>query len=426
MGNWHSELRIGFCFILVTITLMFCMNAWSFEPVQRRKDQFGKDFSYFIYPIAGDIPGLGKAAGLGATILNIKETDLDFTGFNVDGDFSASGYTFLDYHLLKNRVTVDFGVYDFDVAPTVYNRGIDSSKDEYFLPRVEGEYIQGQVTLTFDQRRYETYIRIADGSEQTSTITENDGVVHAANDTSKRDQRLLSLGAIYDNTDDRLDPRTGFRVEFELKKPAEADPLMSRFFLTDYNLTGYLPLRRWDTLAFNAFFSDAHVTHESETNADVLLAERVFDCTLSEEPEKCQLSAERRVEQIIDHNRHGTATSLGGTQRLRSFSNYRYYAGSSFSYGMEYRWNLTDEHVPFNIYVAKGIRTGFQLAFFAEQGSVAEHAEDLLDNLKTSYGMGFRLVLSGVIIRADIANGSEGEEFILFINYPWSMFSVDG
>jgi hypothetical protein len=34
-------------------------------------------------------------------------------------------------------------------------------------------------------------------------------------------------------------------------------------------------------------------------------------------------------------------------------------------------------------------------------------------------------VLSGVAIRADLANGSEGTEFILFINYPWSMFSVD-
>jgi hypothetical protein len=30
-----------------------------------------------------------------------------------------------------------------------------------------------------------------------------------------------------------------------------------------------------------------------------------------------------------------------------------------------------------------------------------------------------------VVIRADYAAGDEGREFILFINYPWSMFSVD-
>jgi len=41
------------------------------------------------------------------------------------------------------------------------------------------------------------------------------------------------------------------------------------------------------------------------------------------------------------------------------------------------------------------------------------------------YGVGARLILSGVIIRLDIANGSEGATSQLFITYPWSMFSVD-
>jgi len=39
--------------------------------------------------------------------------------------------------------------------------------------------------------------------------------------------------------------------------------------------------------------------------------------------------------------------------------------------------------------------------------------------------VGARLILSGVIIRLDIANGSEGATSQLFITYPWSMFSVD-
>jgi hypothetical protein len=42
-----------------------------------------------------------------------------------------------------------------------------------------------------------------------------------------------------------------------------------------------------------------------------------------------------------------------------------------------------------------------------------------------SYGVGARLILSGVTIRLDVANGSEGATSQLFITYPWSMFSVD-
>lgn len=409
--------------IVGMLSLIRVGDAGAFDQVERRRDQFGKDFSYFIYPIAGDIPGLGSAAGLGATILNIKETDLDFTGFNISGDFSASGYTFLDYHVLKNRLTLDMGLYDFDVSPTIYNRGIHSSKDEYFLPSVKGEYLQGQMTLTFDQRRFETYLRLADGAEQVSKITDSEGQVQAADDTSKHDSRLLSLGAIYDNTDDRLDPRQGLRMELELKKPALSDPLMSRYYISDYNLSAYFPMRRWDTWAFNAFLSDAHVTQEGLMDEVLLAQQRGLNCDVADQA--CLASESRRVSQLLAQNRYGTATSLGGTQRLRSFSNYRFYAGSALFYGMEYRWNLTDEHRPFDFYVAKGVRTGLQLAFFAEKGTVAEHTSDLFENMKTSYGVGFRLVLTGIVIRADFATGTEGSEFILFINYPWSMFSVD-
>jgi hypothetical protein len=92
---------------------------------------------------------------------------------------------------------------------------------------------------------------------------------------------------------------------------------------------------------------------------------------------------------------------------------------------MEYRLNLTDEHTPFNIIIAKGIRTGIQLAFFAEQGTVFDSWSEQWKNMKTSYGTGLRIVLSGVIIRVDASYGREGSAFLIFINYPWSMFSVD-
>lgn len=414
--------------ITLVMSSTFCQIAQAFEWETRRRDQFGTDFSYFIYPIAGDIPGLGAAGGIGATVLNINHTDLDFTGFKISGDFDASGYTFLDYHILKDRLILDLGYYDYKVAPQVFKRGINSSKDDYILPEAEGEYVLGQLTLSFMQRQFETYLRYGSGRQRLLQVLDKDGNEFAAIDTSQRTGYRLSVGAILDNTDDRLDPRRGYRFEVSANQDSNNDSLRSDFYVTDYNLTTYFPFRRYDTLAFNLFRSDAHVTHRVDADFNTLRAERGLGCaSLPPGPDydRCIQTETDHINQLIETNKYGTARSLGGTQRMRSFANNRFYAGHSIFYGVEYRLNLTDERTPFNIYVAKGIRTGMQLAFFAEQGSVSDQVGNLFDTMKTSYGMGFRLVLSGVIIRADYSTGDEGSEFILFINYPWSMFSVD-
>ena len=61
------------------------------EVVERRKDQFGRDFAYYVFPIAGEIPGMGKATGLGVTVSNMGGGDTDFTGYYVRGDIKATG-----------------------------------------------------------------------------------------------------------------------------------------------------------------------------------------------------------------------------------------------------------------------------------------------------------------------------------------------
>lgn len=420
--------KIKFLLLICLTGIGVIENAFAFDWQERRRDQFGRDFSYFVYPIAGDIPGLGSAAGIGATVLNINDSDLDFTGFNVQGDFDAAGYTFLDYHIIKNRLILDAGYYNFKVAPVQYTRGIDSSDDDYVLPKVEGKYFMAQLTLSFFQRQAEAYIRTRNGRQRLLQVLDESGNEFTAVDTSKRSVADYTLGVTLDNTDDRLDPRSGYRVEASLTGYKDTDSLSSDFFVADYNLTGYLPFRRWDTLVFNVFASRAHLRHRVDADFATLQQERGLGCNdLPPGPERdnCLATEADFINEQLAYNEYGAATALGGTQRLRSFANGRFYAGQSFFYGVEYRLNLTDERVPFNWYVAKGIRTGIQLALFAEQGSVADHTHNLFDTLKTSVGVGVRLVLTGVIIRADYATGNEGSEFILFINYPWSMFSVD-
>lgn len=78
------------------ILLMLISSASIAEVVERRKDQFGRDFSYYVYPIVGEIPGLGKAGWFGASVLNMGGSDADFTGYYVRGDFNATGAALLD------------------------------------------------------------------------------------------------------------------------------------------------------------------------------------------------------------------------------------------------------------------------------------------------------------------------------------------
>jgi hypothetical protein len=413
---------------VIALTLIIIFMSVGNAAVERRRDQFGKDFGYYIYPIAGEIPGLGTAAGVGASVLNIADTDADFTGYYIDGDFRAKGAALLDYHVMPKRLIFDVGYNDYLVAPIVYGRGIHSSPDDVIYPKAEGHYLLGQLTLTFDQRRYEAFARLLSGRERLHQILDKDGSAFEGVDTDWHSHQPISLGATMDLTDDRLDPRQGMRAEFSSRLPSNNDADQSEYFVNDLNLTGYIPFRRWDTLALNLFYSRAVVTRKGETDFTTLQQTSGLNCNQYPpgiERDDCIATEKKHLDNLIANNRYGTASPLGGTQRLRSFDNYRYYAAQALSYGIEYRWNLTDEHTPFNIYIAKGIRTGIQMAAFWERGMVAERSSDLFDDYRTSYGIGFRLILSGVVIRFDVADGDEGTQTQLFITYPWSMFSVD-
>jgi outer membrane protein assembly factor BamA len=421
-------MHIGVRSFLGCLLLTLLGNSGYAEPVERRKDQFGKDFAYYLYPIAGEIPGMGTAAGVGASVSNMGDSDTDFTGYYVRGDIKATGAALLDYHIVPQRLIVDVGYNDYKVASTSYNRGIDSSPDDLIRPKVEGDYLIGQMTLTFDERRYELFLRALSGRNRLIEVLDRNNQAFAGVDTSWKKGNYYSFGGSLDLTDDRLDPRSGMRFEFSSRLPSSNRADESEYYVNDYNFSGYAPMRRWDTLAFNLFYSRAHVTRQGLTDTTLLQQRYGLNCTqypIGPNRDACQATEAKLLAGKLANNIYGTASPLGGTQRLRSYDNWRYYAGQSLFYGVEYRWNLTDERTPFNIYLAKGVRTGIQLAAFWERGMVADEFGQLFKNGRESYGIGARMILSGVIIRFDLANGREGVQSQLFITYPWSMFSVD-
>jgi hypothetical protein len=189
----------------------------------------------------------------------------------------------------------------------------------------------------------------------------------------------------------------------------------------DYNTTAYIPIGRRSTWAFNFLRSDAVVRREGETNKDELEKLLGIDCETIGDTDKRQLCNDV-IDNQIAANRYGTATSLGGFSRLRSYPQGRYKGAHTVFYGTELRWNLTDEATPFDIFIMKDIRTAVQVSLFYELGSTADLRSEVGDVMRDSYGAGFRMVTaSGVVFRADLAFGREGFAPEIFIGYPWEI-----
>ena len=264
MNHHHQRayIKVGLWLLLLVLPAWIAARA---EPPERRRDQFGTEFGYYIYPIGGDIPGLGSAQGLGATVLNIGDSDTDFTSFAIDGDFSARGGAFLDIHLIEKRLLLDVGAYDYKVAPLAYRRGMRTTKDDYLLPEAEGQYAIGQLTWTYTERRYEGYYRLFVGDNRLLSVRDSQGTIFSSVDTATHRALVHSIGFSLDRTDDRLDPRQGIRHELSVMIPNIDDPNRSDFFTTDYNFTAYKPFRKQDTLALNLFYSKAVVTNRAST-----------------------------------------------------------------------------------------------------------------------------------------------------------------
>ncbi len=412
---------------LFLFLFFLCLAQAALGFFDRRKDPFAYRWGYYIYPIVQDVPGLGQVSGVGMNLVDIGNTDLDFGGFNVSGEFRARGGYFLNQHLIPHHLVVDWGAFDYSVATTLYDRGIDSSKDQFFLPEVQGKGWQGQLTFMFLDRQIEGFQRVRQETYKVIQVYDQDGRPFTNFDNGDLDFKNKELGFKLDFTDDRLDPRQGIRLEWLQKTPENSDPWISDFVVLDQNATLYLPLGEYSTWTFNGYRSQARVTRQAETDPTKLKTVLGLGCAALQDALSriyCRATQDKRVAERIALNNYGRATPMGGTQRLRAFPNARFAAGNDEFYGTELRYNLNEESTPINWGLIKGVRNNFQLALFYERGTVWDgNGNERL--WRHSYGVGFRLIFEGVTLRADWAKGEEGGQSQIFIDYPWGLFAID-
>ncbi len=393
---------------------------------ERRKEQFQTSFGYALFPYPYSIPGLGSGLGLVGGALNINNTYTDVYGIAFTGDVEGVAGGVADIHLIPRTLVLDLGYSALSKATfkSYAARGMDTDKEDYRLIEIgNSENYGGRLTGTFLERRFEVYGGWYQTASQLKSIRDKDSNIILQSQGAERAQRTATVvGTRLDFTDDYGDPRRGVRLDISrsANPPASSGP---DYAVMDYNLTGYLPIGSRNTWVFNHLRSDALVSKQGVTDSATIQQQQGINCANPALTPQQQQYCVDVVNNIIAANTYGTATSLGGLSRLRSFSQGRFSGAHTQFYGTEFRWNLTDEATPFDIFVMKDIRTSLQVAVFYEIGSTADLLQDVGKTWRNSYGAGLRMVTaSGVVFRADIANGQDGVASEIFIGYPWEIF----
>ena len=408
--------------ILFTLLFIVSLNSLAFDiNPERRKEQNPTVPAYFLVPLPYSKPGIGSGLLLLGNVANVGGSTADLNILQVTGDAGGTFFHGEEVPLISDWLSLEFNYQDITRAD-VNNysiRGMNGShKDDFNILEI-GFVKQLDTTLIFNffDKKLNFYYAHVDGDYRLDAIKDNNGnLVETLNFESSNKEDSFSVEL--DSTDDYLDPRNGLRfgVTFQDHTPADANDV--DFYTLGFNALAYFPIGKRDTLVVNFHRSDAHVNNRGNTDPAVIRAELTTNCAPADSA--CLQAEQELVDNFINERTYGTASSLGGDLRLRSYPGDRFKGAHSAFLGTEYRWNITEESTPFDYLIWKDVRTGIQAAFFAEAGSVAEVSSELWKKVRYSFGAGLRLITgSGGVYRADIAGGDEGAEVTIIFDYPW-------
>jgi len=406
------------------LLLSYASNCFSYDWIpERRKDQNPTQPAHLIVPLPYSKPGIGDGFILMGTASNIAETTADITGLFITGDVDGNIINGSEIPLFSDILFFDFYLQNINrAAVNNYSiRGINNTDKNDFtiLDLSVANEANIQLNLTFFERRLNFYYLYRKFKYQVDAIRDNDGaLITALGEPFKNSEDSDSFRVSADLTDDYLDPRKGLRFDVAYQNNKANNINEPDFYTLNYNIIGYIPVNKLDTLVLNYYRSDAHVQQQGNTNPASIRAELNANCAPADTI--CLTTEQELVDNFISARTNGSSSSLGGDLRLRSFPQERYQGAHTAFIGAEYRWNITQEATPFDYFIWKDVRTGLQVAFFAEIGTVSETSSQLWDETRHSIGAGVRLIAgSGAVYRADIASGNEGTEVIIIFDYPW-------
>ncbi len=405
--------------LLLTISVTAQATDWVTE---RRKPQFETETGYAVFPFPYSLPGIGSGLTAVGGVSNAFNSYTDIYAVLLGGDIQGAALGVSEIHAVPQHLFFDVGYSDISkgVFRSYNERGMDS--DPKHFTDIEVSSVRaygGRMTGSFLQRRLELYAARYLFGVTVESIRDKDGnIILKAEDGFKLRGGQNIFGGRVDLTDDFSDPRRGLRVDTSgWHAPKRGNG--PEYTLVDINTTAYLPMGKRSTLALNYLKSDAYVQREGLTDRAAVAGELGFDCAAIADAGDRQ-NCEEYIDNVVAANRHGSASNLGGANRLRAFAEGRFHGAHTRFIGGEFRWNLTDEFTPFDIVIVKDVRTTVQLAFFLEAGTTADRNDQLWDDMRLSGGVGARVITaSGVVFRGDVAGGREGVATSVWFDYPW-------
>jgi hypothetical protein len=242
----------------------------------------------------------------------------------------------------------------------------------------------GAMTLVLRQfNRYQTF-----ELEDEQTDNELSGAVHA-----------IEFGFLYDNTDFFVNPTIGSR----------------QYLSYSHNADWLESVNAWTFV--NAEFSKYISLGESDYAHQRILA---FNFWTGYSP-SWQVEYNDAIRKITNNAPYNEAATLGGFYRMRGYDLNRFHDKAVIYGTAEYRYTLKYNPIA-DVRWLKGLKLDwFQLVGFIEAGRVGEAytANALLTDLKFDYGVSFRALTAGVVVRLDIATSSEGTTGWVMANHPF-------
>ena len=410
----------GRLLVVTGLLILMTLPAWALVP-ERRKVEGSEELGWFFAPTPARIEGVGQAIPLFGLLTNFYEgADMIAVKTLPGGDFDITVAVLNDFPVFTRHFLFKGGYFQQEVAFNLYSRGIDSQSKDYIVPYIKQSGNFWDFRYVGWEERVELFYRQFEGKGQQTKVFDAKGNL-LSDVVTKTEFSASQYGYQLDLTDENIDPRIGVRFGQKYSPNTSKNAFTSDVTLIDSEINFYLPLRESDTIAFNFFTSLSQINRAGVT--DEATARTVLSQNCASGDFACSAAEDKLVADALAYNRHGS-TSLGGPNRLRAYAMNRFTAGNSNFRGVEYRYNFDDKANPLNWGFIGGTNSLLQMAFFFEQGTVSDERSQLLSNMKPSYGMGFRSLISGFIYRLDLAQGDEGLGVTLFIDYPMQLLPI--
>ncbi len=366
--------------------VLFASQVSAIVPERRRDYEKRRPNEYLIIPAVASIPGIGTFVGIISSFSNLGDTGIDAAAViaeSVDGsDISITAIAMRDIPLGIPGLTFDLQQADLEIGNLqVYLPGRDSPN--FTIPvTAEFQFYLLSPTLRLFERRFNLVYNM--GYFKGFDFDDEGNEIEFA-------QNSLSWGVEFDITDDVVDPRKGVRLAHTATLPSPDSSFFGENSETESafgddeiqqkatSLTFYLPLSERAILAWNNQWFEAVGGEDGSPEAIV----------------------------------------AGGSPPLRGFPANRWRDRFGVFHGLDLRYNFPFGTV-LDILLVRGVLEDLQVAAFYEVGQVAPANDSTLyKDMHESYGVGFRMLLQAIVLRLDLANGSEGPQTHLTIGHAF-------